>query len=265
MVRDSNSAADFLSFTNENGFPSLVNLEVNCRSPIVALHIFRAIHSTQLRDITLHFHVVASPVKATMAGLGGLFTFMASRPAWEQSIRSISLSMGAHFMTANDVRRLLPFNHLHHLTLDNTGLVLDDHLLDDMAKSWPMLKELFITNACSPLPSNATLNGLVPFSRHCPKIATLQLQLDAREVPAFVNTTDASWDECREGERTAVLLCVEATESAILDPTSVASFLLNLFPGIALSIMGDYGESQQDLLWRKVADITKGAPEVPTH
>ncbi|KIJ12287.1 hypothetical protein PAXINDRAFT_14906 [Paxillus involutus ATCC 200175] len=165
--------------------------------------------------------------------------------------------MGADSMTVDDVRTLLPFNHLRRLDLDNTGLVPDDHLLDDMAKAWPMLEHLAFTNDDKRIPPKATLNGLVPFSKHCPHIANLELQLDAREVSVPANTTDASWDESREGERMVVLMYIEEP-SEISDPTSVASFLLNLFPRISLFIPHNQDDSQQEFLWQRVVDIIGG-------
>jgi len=212
------------SINPPNGFPSLVNLTVSCRSIIMVLHIFKAIQSTQLRDLELYFFD-----DVDIANIREFLAIIASRPAWRQSMRSISLGMNICSMTANDVRGLSIFYHLRRLDLHNTGLVLDDHLLDDMAKAWPMLEKLSITNSHLRIPSKATLNGLVPFSKHCPHIATLRLQLNATKVPAPDNSTDASRDESREGDRTVVLLCIQAT-SDISDPPSLMSFLLNLFP-----------------------------------
>ncbi|KIK95995.1 hypothetical protein PAXRUDRAFT_32685 [Paxillus rubicundulus Ve08.2h10] len=163
-------------------------------------------------------------------------------------MRSILLTTGACSMTIDDVRGLLTFDHLCRLESDSTGLVLDDHLLDDMAKAWPMLEHLSITNSRSRTPCKATLNGLVPFPKHCPHIATLWLPLDAREVPVPASATDASRDESQPSE--------------ISGPTSVASFLLNLFPRIALSIPDDQAESQQEFLWRRVVKIIDGTQEI---
>ncbi|KIJ12297.1 hypothetical protein PAXINDRAFT_101297 [Paxillus involutus ATCC 200175] len=252
----SDLAVDFPSFMNPpNGFPSITNLIVDCRSVITALQIFKAIHSTQLRGINLIF-----PYNVDIAQLRELLEIIASRPAGKESMRSISLRMGACSMTANDVRGLLTFNHLRHLSLGDTGLVLDDHLLDDMAKAWPMLENLSITNIRL-IPSNATLNGLVPFSKHCPHIAFLNLRLDVREVPTFANTSDAPRDESREGDRTALRLCIDGAPE-ILDPIGVASFLLNLFPRITLSV--NYDKPEQSVLWRRVVSIITGTPELDT-
>ncbi|KIJ12289.1 hypothetical protein PAXINDRAFT_14907 [Paxillus involutus ATCC 200175] len=171
-------------------------------------------------------------------------------------MRSILLTTGACSITVDDVRRLLTFDHIHRLELRNTGLVPDDHLLDDMAKAWPMLEKLHITNVGRRIPCKATLSGLVPFSKHCPHIANLQLQLDAREVSVPTNTTDASRDECREWERTVVLTIEQP--SKINDSTGVALFLLNLFPRIMLFIPYEYAELQQDFLWRRVVKIIDG-------
>ncbi|KIJ14836.1 hypothetical protein PAXINDRAFT_169516, partial [Paxillus involutus ATCC 200175] len=130
-----------------------------------------------------------------------------------------------------------------------------------MAKAWPMLEHLSIADSRSRTPCKATLNGLVPFAKHCPYIATLQLQLDAREVPAPANSTDASRDESREGQRTVVSMYV-GEPSKISNPIGVASFLLNLFPRIALSIPDDQAESLQEFLWRRVVKIIDGTQEV---
>ncbi|KIJ06027.1 hypothetical protein PAXINDRAFT_20755 [Paxillus involutus ATCC 200175] len=156
---------------------------------------------------------------------------------------------GACYMTPNGVRGPLNFNHLRYLTLRNTGLVLDDHLLDDMTKGWPimMLENLSVGSPRS-IPYDTTLNGLVPFSTHWPDIATLDLRLDTREVPTPADNIHASRDESREGDSTAVR-----------GPTGVASFLLNLFPWITL-IRDDYHDSEQFVLWQKAVNTIKGTP-----
>ncbi|KIJ12298.1 hypothetical protein PAXINDRAFT_101298 [Paxillus involutus ATCC 200175] len=248
----------FPSFLNlPNVFPSLIDLSAMCQSTIAAVDIFKAIDSTKLRGIDLRL-----PCEVNITHLRELFAIMVSRPTWKQSMRSISLSIRACGMAVDDVQRLFAFNHLRHLELVNTGLVLDDHVLNDMATTWPMLERLVVTNADYGIPSNATLNGLVPFPKHCPHIATLELRLDARNVPAPVNATDASRDESREGETTPVRLSIHVA-SEIHDSTNVASFLLNLFPRITLSLAEDYAESQEAVLWRRVVDIineTHGLP-----
>ncbi|KIJ12299.1 hypothetical protein PAXINDRAFT_101299 [Paxillus involutus ATCC 200175] len=254
-------AMDFSSFMNPlHSFPSIVNLIVECCSANMVLQIFKAIHSTQLRDIDLNF---CTDIDIT--DLREVLAIVASRPAWKQFLHLISIApKNVSSMTNNDVRGLLTLNHLRDLRLDGTGLVLDDCLLDSMAKAWPMLERLSITDLGSGIPSNATLNGLVPFFKHCPHLETLELRLDAREVPASSNAAHASRDESREGDRTDVLLGVDG-DSEIRDPIGVASFLLNLFPRITLSIVvldpDDYDEEDFEL-WGRVVDIIEGAPEV---
>ncbi|KIJ07622.1 hypothetical protein PAXINDRAFT_90106, partial [Paxillus involutus ATCC 200175] len=209
--------------------------------------ILKAICSTKLRDMELHFFG-----ELDIANLREVFAIMASYPAWKQSMRSIILETGACSMTVDDARGLLTFSHLRHLELNDTGLVPDDHLLDDMAKAWPMLEKLRITNWR--IPGKATLNGLVPFSKHCPHIADLRLRLDAREAPMPANTADASRGESREGERTVVWMYVQEV-SEINDPAGVAAFLLNLFPRIALYIPKIYANPQGEFFWKRVVKI----------
>ncbi|KAF8841130.1 hypothetical protein BDN67DRAFT_967624 [Paxillus ammoniavirescens] len=233
-------------FTNPpNGFSSIINLRLNCCFTIVTLHIFKAIHSTKLRDINICF-----PYDVDIANLRELLTVIASRPSWKQSMRSISLTTHACSMTTNDCRGLLTFSHLRHLSLGDTGLMLDDHLLDDMAKSWPMLEQLSVTNTRLRNPFKATLNGIVSLSEHCPHITFLDLGLDAREIPPSANTAGASRHEFREGSRKDIVLSIQAT-SGIRDATAVTSFILSIFPRISLHIRGSDGEF---LLWRKVAE-----------
>jgi hypothetical protein len=219
----------------------------------MVVHIFKAIHSTKLRDINICF-----PNDVDIANLREVLADIASRPSWEQSMRSISLTARSCFMTTNDARGLLTFNHLRHLSLDNIGLVLDDHLLNDMAKSWPMLEQLSIISPRWPTPSKATLNGLVSLTEHCPHITFLDLGLDAREIPPSANTADTSRHEFREGPRKDVVLVID-TLSGIRDATAVASFLSSLLPRISLHIRDSRGGL---LLWRKVAEKVNGNREV---
>ncbi|KIJ12276.1 hypothetical protein PAXINDRAFT_101289 [Paxillus involutus ATCC 200175] len=256
LVNSDSAAVSFhrpSSINTPNGFPSVIELSVNFRSTVTALDIFKAIHSTQLRRID-----VCLPFEGDIANLREVLATITSRPAWKQSMRSISLTTGGCSMTANDVQGLLTFNHLRCLHLNRTGLVLDDYLLNDMAKAWPMLERLFIANPLSRSSPKATLNGLVPFSKHCPHISILHLSLDATDVPALANTTDAPRDDSRRGDRRLVLLVDMPSE--ICDPIGVASFLLNLFPRITVTVavVDNHDEFQPAFLWRRVANIIEG-------
>ncbi|KIJ63856.1 hypothetical protein HYDPIDRAFT_112834, partial [Hydnomerulius pinastri MD-312] len=234
----------------QDAFPSIRNLRLTYCSASFALQLLKSIHSTELMDINLSItgHVAVDVLRE-------LSSAITACPSWTESMRSLMLSMASSTMSDEDVRPLLALKQLRCLCLGNTGLVLDDHLLDDMAKAWPMLEHLHLMNDTpSRSASNATLKGLVPFTRYCPNLVSVGLRLDAREIPTLSNSKDLSHPASAVEDRSAISICMDV-QSEIRDSAGVAAYLLDLFPKVTLRLAGGRGGFQQAAMWQRVSRI----------
>ena len=239
-----------LSLPNpSDAFSGLRSLGLHSFSTPFVLRLLKAIHTSQLRIVNIHLASRVSP-----SDLSELFGSLTSLSGPQQSVRLISLTANGYTSNLQSIGDLLTLQNLRHLTLQNTGLILDDRKLDEMAKAWPILQHLSITNDVPPSTTvNGTLKSLSSFSQHCPYIETLELRLNAREVPPL----SSSIASLRRGQGTKPLLLKIDIRSDIRDSAGVAAFLLGTFPGISVQLVG--GRQMPDLQdtspWNRVAEI----------
>lgn len=246
-----------LSLPNPDAFSGLCSLGLHSFSTPFVLQLLKAIHASRLQIVNIY---LASRVKPDE--LGELFGSVTSLSGSQHSVRLISLAANGYTSALHSIGDLLSIQHLRHLTLQNTGLVLDDRKLDEMARAWPILQHLSITNDIPPSTTvNGTLKSLNSFSQHCPYIETLELRLNAREVPPLATPPMS----IRSGQGVKPLVLRIDLRSDIRDSTGVASFLLGTFPGISVELSG--GSQMSDLRetspWNRVAEIideTLGRP-----
>lgn len=253
-----------LSLPNSSGaFSGVRSLGLHSFSVPFVLQLLNAIHASQLQIVNIHLAFRVSPNE-----LSELFGSVASLSGEQQSVLWISLTASGYTSALQSINDLLTFQHLRHLTLQNTGLVLDDHKLDKMARAWPILQHLSITNDIPPSTTvNGTLKSLNSFSQHCPYIETLELRLNAREVPPLPNPMTSP----RRAKGAKPLLLRIDLRSDIRDSAGVASFLLGIYPGLSVRVVG--GRQMPDLQetspWNRVAEIIdetlgRTPPQPPT-
>ena len=240
-----------------NAFSGIRSLGLHSFSTPFILQLSKAIHPSQLEIINMHLASRVSPDE-----LSELLASVVSLSGRQQSVRLLSLTAISYSSALQSISDLLTLRNLRHLTLQNTGLVLDDRKLEEMAKAWPILQHLSITHDVPPSTTvNGTLNCLNYFSQHCPYLETLELRLNAREVPPITITSTT----VRRGEGTKSLLLRIDLRSEIRDSAGIASFLLGTCPGISVQVVG--GSQMPDLQetspWNRVAEIideTLGRP-----
>ena len=247
-----------LSLPNSSdAFSGLRSLGLHSFSTPFVLQLFKAIHPSQLEIVNLHFASRVSP-----DNFSELFGYVTSLSGPQQSVRLLSLTAAGYTSPLQSIGDLLTLQQLRHLTLQNTGLVLDDRKLDEMAKAWPILQHLAITNDLPPSTTvNGTLKSLTSFSQHCPYLETLELRLNAREIPPLANAATP----LRRGQGTKPLLLRIDLRSEIRDSAGVALFLLGTYPGLSVQLAG--GSQMRDLQetspWNRVAEVvdeTLGRP-----
>ncbi|KAF8137185.1 hypothetical protein EV363DRAFT_1394743 [Boletus edulis] len=212
-----------------------------------------AIHTSQLQIVNIHLASRVSPDE-----LSELLGSVTSLSGPQRSVRSMSLTATGYTSAIQSIGDLLSLQHLRYLTLQNTGLVLDDRKLDEMARAWPILQHLSITNDVPPSTTvHGTLKSLTSFSQHCPYIESLELRLNAREVSALANPVPT----VRRAQGTKPFLLRIDIRSDIRDSAGVASFLLATFPGITVKLGGDsqMRDLQETSPWNRVAEIVDEA------
>ncbi|KAH0835038.1 hypothetical protein J3R83DRAFT_10775 [Lanmaoa asiatica] len=232
-----------------NAFSDVRSLGLHSFSVPFVLQLLKAIQASHLQIVNIHLASRVSPDELTE-----FFGSVTSLSSQQQSVRLISLTASGYTSALHSIGDLLTIQHLRHLTLQNTGLVLDDHKLEEMARAWPFLQHLSITNDVPPsITVNGTLKSIDTFVQHCPYIETLELRLNAREVPPLANPSAPS----RRGKGAKPLQLRIDLRSDLRDSTAVASFLLSTFPGISVKLVG--GSQMPDLLetspWNRVAEI----------
>jgi hypothetical protein len=152
--------------------PSNVHLEIEsfCTSPSLRmfLHSFTA-KFPHTRDFSLVHDV----------GAGRRFGLQAGTPGRE------------HQLDACDLKPLFALKSLRALNLVDLGhLHLDDDLVKTIASASPELEKLRLgTDAAEPTPTSVTFDGLLSLLRHCPKLQSLGLCVDAEDMLSFWDTT----------------------------------------------------------------------------
>lgn len=239
-----------LSLPNSSdAFSGVRSLGLHSFSAPFVLQLLKAIHPSQLEIINIHIASRVSPDE-----LGELFGSISSLSGQQQSVRLVSLTASGYSSALQSIGDLLTLRHLRRLTLQNTGLVLDDRKLDEMARAWPTLQHLSITNDVPPSTTvNGTLKSLTSFSQHCPYIETLELRLSAREVPPVSTTVTTA----QRGKGAKPLLLRIDLRSDIRDSAGVASFLLGTCPGMSVELVGgsQLPDLQETSPWNRVAEI----------
>ncbi|KAI0750487.1 hypothetical protein C8Q74DRAFT_1361745 [Fomes fomentarius] len=117
----------------------------------------------------------------------------------------------------------------------DTPLAISQADLEDIASSWPELEVLILD--CQPLPSTLpsalTLDALVPFARHCPRLRELGLYLSASAPPRVGATTTTTHPVPFKS-----LQRLEVGVSSIVDPGPAALFLSELCPADCRLVSG---------------------------
>ncbi|KAG9311555.1 hypothetical protein JVU11DRAFT_7760 [Chiua virens] len=236
------------SFDLVPSFPAILKLDLACYASS-ALHFLKAIISPRLRDIRLCLW--NSPGDDSDWVLE-LCAVLASRASWQESIRSIIFIEISVSSKAFEI--LFVLRHL--VRLDLCCPTIDDDLVERAAKAWTMLESVAIFDEYTECPTS-TLQSLVSLSRHCPRLRSIIISLDANQIPPLTSTTSGSkisqtdlGSKKVHGDK--VYLGITGY-SEVSDPAGVAGFLIDLFHGFNLKIVYDCGD--EDPEWQEVAQI----------
>lgn len=165
------------------------------------------------------------------------------------AVRSLSITTGraqdralTEIYTSQNVAPLLTLSALRHLFVSGSfQVILEDAMLDEMARAWPNIEDLRFSWEWNCYPyirrpdgvnyPKVTLGGLLTLAQHCPHLTSLTLAVDMHSVPDL------------DGQRPPVALCADhapplndldftgsAFESA--DAAAVSAFFSLVFPQI---------------------------------
>lgn len=152
----------------------------------------------------------------------------------------------AHLKPVVKMGNLKTLDILHHYPL---ALKIED--IESLASSWPSLKSLILNNDPPHLlPSELTMEALLPFARHCPKLTHLGLFVDASRIPS-VPATIASF-KC--------LQRLSLGTSNIDDDKSAALYLSRVLPSgcsVDFGVTWKEEESPSNMVYKEVFERCK--------
>ncbi|KAJ7660556.1 hypothetical protein B0H17DRAFT_907175, partial [Mycena rosella] len=123
------------------------------------------------------------------------------------------------------LRPLFCFRNLVTVSLEHTiGVELDDAVVGNMARAWPLLESLSIPpDPAYRLSLRVTLEGVYAFATHYPHLRLLKIAFDATVVPKI--KIDGRQRVCQHS-----LDQLHVAYSPIDKPRPVAKFLSTIFP-----------------------------------
>jgi hypothetical protein len=141
------------------------------------------------------------------------------------------------------------------------GYDLDDATVFDMARAWSNIEDLWLRSRSNHRPQ-CTLLSLECLARHCPRLSTVVITLDASSVSQAAIGVDQVLQE------KLTLLNVET--SRISDAAAVATFLSSLFPNLTqIMTDGGYLWEEGDTIgrqhyqrWMEVEQLIPGHKEI---
>ena len=151
------------------------------------------------------------------------------------------------------------FKHLRKLSISPTSVDLDDSHLMQLAKALPHLRLLNLNAEYTEIVPQCTFTGLQNLIQFCPKLESLTLRIDARQIPIFSTQPDGEYPLGLH--LTTLDLCAAPVSNAC----DVASYLIMLFPALTkFSTDYDYFEEGDDdvvnrycTIWSEVHELFK--------
>ncbi|TRM55584.1 hypothetical protein BD626DRAFT_577206 [Schizophyllum amplum] len=175
-------------------FPSVRRLEIKGLSLRAASRLFTSRTLTPLEDIYVidDRHDVyidedeerSSPAKDALLNT---LRLIGSHLEPYHSLRVLYIQGPSYHefsLTLGDLRPLAAFHNMREITIAiEHATVLVDADCDQMADWWPNLEVFALSYECREGDTRCTLRGLVALASRCPRLAVLQLPLDAMSIP----------------------------------------------------------------------------------
>ena len=128
---------------------------------------------------------------------------------------------------ARTVEVLDSFEHLEELSIYPTCVDLDDNHLMQLARALPHLRLLCFDETYNPeIVPKCTFTGLQHLVQFCPKLESLALRIDARQIPIFSTQPDGEYPVGLH------LTTLDLFGAPVSSACEVASYLIMLFPAL---------------------------------
>ncbi|KAF8068091.1 hypothetical protein FPV67DRAFT_1669955 [Lyophyllum atratum] len=187
----------------EGSFPSLWDLNITVLFDDATNFLDTSFAPTNLTSLFLESLIIETPTKVLR-----LITAIAENCQALKTLALVSLVDSSTFatqvpnkddsITMDTLRPLLTCPNLASLDLiHHRPLHLQQEDMEEIATSWPDLEKLFLNNEPVYMErSTLTLQALLPFARHCPKLHTLGLFIDATaaDIPPSSDPASAYQD-----------------------------------------------------------------------
>ncbi|KAK7053776.1 hypothetical protein R3P38DRAFT_3343241 [Favolaschia claudopus] len=252
-------------FLTKPAFPALEDLSVCCKTARFCVGLVQIISSHQLSTLsispmspwttdawqTLHSalrdhlnHVALTSLDITDCG---------------SLVRPAEDALAPYLLSSDVLRPLLVFRKMKSVTIQTfPGIDVDDAFMEELAKAWKRLSSLHLCSEVSIMQCpRATLQCLIPFARHCPRLGSLGIRIDARDVPTFKQVAgdrvEQNWLDC-------IYVGTSWINSSIENMGEAAAFITNLFLMLDLSLwaydnpMPEPFSSYQET-WGRVSDL----------
>ena len=118
------------------------------------------------------------------------------------------------------------FEHLHELSISSTSVDLNDNHLMQLAKALPHLRLLDLNAEYTEIVPKGTFTGLQNLIKFCPKLESLALRLDARQIPIFSTQPDGEYPLGLH------LTTLDLSAAPVSNACDDASCLIMLFPAL---------------------------------
>jgi len=215
----------------DNNFPAITNLEISsetidaCNLMLLKIQsrTFRSLTVTRTTDnnwdvrslfMVLHGCNSAASLEILHVREGPLYL--------STSEELFSEDPPAFKIDTHILEHLDSFEHLCELLIQPCSVDLDDNDLMKLAKSLPHLRSLFFYARNTG--ARCTFTGMQHLIRFCPKLESLTLCVDARQIPVFATQPDGEYPLGLH--LTTLTLC----HSPVSDADAVASYLIMLLP-----------------------------------
>ncbi|KAJ7174806.1 hypothetical protein C8R46DRAFT_990845 [Mycena filopes] len=134
--------------------------------------------------------------------------------------------LARYSVSADDIRPLLRFHALVHVSLSHAGgFDMDDGMVGDLARAWPCIESLSLSSdsACRLRP-RVTLVGIRSFAAHCPALRVLDITFDATTIPDLLDAGKIV--------RQPRLVSLRVAHSPVRESAATAVFLGAVFPSL---------------------------------
>jgi len=199
-------------------FASLRDLDLCTYDIGVITDLLKSYHRYHLRSLALRFH---SPITVQPTELTHVIRDHCAHSCLTRLVLHDASHIPCLSLDSYTLRPLFAFTKLAIVNIFNDLHRVDDTLLGEMAKAWPQLEKLTLSNNAEGNGAKMTLAGLVPLARYCPKLEATWLPLDASNIE-------------RPGRkfRNHQLTKLGIGYSNIKDAMAVAEFLSDIFPNL---------------------------------